>query len=276
VLDAAWRALWTCLHPRVLLGSLLPLLIAGAAVGLGAYTYWEVAVSAVRVALERMALLAPALQWLQALGVPELRVMLAPLLVVALAVPVLVLLSLLLVALLLTPAIVRRVASKRFPTLERRQGAAWWQALGWSLGSTGLALLVLLASAPLWLVPPLMLVLPPLVWGWLSARVFAYDVLAAHATREERQLLMHRRRWPLLAMGVACGYLGALPSLLWALGGAAAMIFAPVLVLLAVWLYTLVFAYAAAWFAHYALAELAALRAGPPAGPIQLEPGSAA
>ena len=35
---------------------------------------------------------------------------------------------------------------------------------------------------------------------------------------------------------------------------------APVLVLLSVWLYTLVFAFAALWFAHFALAALQRLR----------------
>ena len=71
----------------------------------------------------------------------------------------------------------------------------------------------------------------------------------------------------LLAMGVACGYLGALPSLLWAFS-AAALIFAPLLVVVSVWLYTLVFVFSSCWFAHFALAELQRLRglAAPQAG----------
>jgi len=61
-------------------------------------------------------------------------------------------------------------------------------------------------------------------------------------------------------IGVITGYLGAAPTLLWALG-AAALIFAPLLVLACrLWLYTLVFAFAALWFAHYALARSQQLR----------------
>ncbi len=71
--------------------------------------------------------------------------------------------------------------------------------------------------------------------------------------------LLRLRRWPLLAIGVACGYLGALPSLLWA-ASAMTLIFAPLLVVLSVWLYTLVFVFAACWFAHYTLADLQRLR----------------
>ena len=51
------------------------------------------------------------------------------------------------------------------------------------------------------------------------------------------------------------------------------LVFAPVLVVLSLWLYTLIFAFAACWFAHYALAELDRLRQLPPAGgtPLTVE-----
>ena len=57
-------------------------------------------------------------------------------------------------------------------------------------------------------------------------------------------------------MGVLTGYLGAAPSVVWALG-AMAIVLAPVLVPVAVWIYTLVFAFSALWYAHYTLAALA-------------------
>jgi len=58
---------------------------------------------------------------------------------------------------------------------------------------------------------------------------------------------------------MVCGYLGAAPTLLWAVS-AATLIFAPLLVVVSVWLYTLVFAFAALWFTHFALAALQRLR----------------
>src|SRR5690606_2269788 len=114
-------------------------------------------------------------------------------------------------------------------------------------------------TLPLWLVPPLVLIVPPLIWGWLTYRVMSYDVLADHASVEERRELLRRRRLPLLAMGVATGYLGAAPALLWA-SAALAIVLAPVVIPLAIWIYTLVFAFSSLRFAHYALAELAAMR----------------
>jgi hypothetical protein len=259
LLDAFWRAVAYCLHPRVILLSVLPLVIVGGISALLGYAYWESAVAGVRSTMESWQLLAALFQWLQAIGAGSFRSVLAPLVIVALALPVVVVLSLLLVAVLMTPAIVRLVAARRFPNLERRHGAGFWQSALTSFGCTLLALLALAVSVPFWLIPPLVLVLPPLIWGWLTYRVMAFDALAEHASALERRTILARHRWPLLAMGVIAGYLGAAPSLVWAFS-ALSLIFAPLLVLVAVWLYTLVFAFSALWFAHYALAALQALR----------------
>jgi hypothetical protein len=259
LLDAFWRAAAYCLHPRVIVLSLAPLLLAGGMTLALGYFFWEPAVAGMRAALEGWALIDALLTWLEGLGGSGLRALIAPLVIVALALPVIVVLSLLLVALFMAPALVALVAKRRFADLEASRGAALWQSVLWSLGCTLLALLALVLSIPLWFVPPLVLIVPPLIWGWLTYRVMAFDVLAEHASAEERRTILREHRWPLLAIGVITGYLGTAPTLLWALG-AAALIFAPLLVLVSVWLYTLVFAFAALWFAHYALAALQQLR----------------
>jgi len=155
----------------------------------------------------------------------------------------------------MVPAIVNLVAARRFPQLERRHGAGVVSSVWISLSSTLAALVLLLLSVPFWFVPPLILLLPPLIWGWLTYRVMSHDALAEHADAGERRTLMRAHRMPLLAIGVVAGYLGAAPSLLWALS-ALTVVLAPLLIPLSVWLYTLVFAFSALWFVHYCLAEL--------------------
>lgn len=259
-LDAFWRALAYCLRPRVIVLSLLPLvLMVALALGLG-YYYWDNTLEWVRVALEASTLINTVWDWLQSVGAGSLKLALAPLIVIFAVTPILVVLSLLTVALLMTPALTRLVAARRFPQLERQHGGSWVLSLLWSLGSTGLALIALLVSLPLWLVPPLLLVLPPLIWGWLTYRVMAFDALAEHASVEERREIFRRHRGWLLGIGVFCGYLGAAPSVLWASGVLFAAAFV-ILLPLAIWLYTLIFALSSLWFAHYCLAALQALRA---------------
>ena len=259
LLDAFWRAVAYCLHPKVILLSLAPLALVGGGVALLGYYFWEPAVDAVRGSLEQWSLLASFFAWLASVGAGGFQSVFAPMVIVALAIPVCVVASLVLVAWLMTPAMVRLVETRRFPTLERREGAGFVQSLAWSLGCTLVALAALVASLPLWLIPPLVLVVPPLIWGWLTYRVFSFDVLGLHASRDERRRLMAAHRWPLFGMGVLTGYLGAAPSLLWAMS-ALTLVFAPVLILVSIWLYTMVFAFSALWFAHYLLAALRDLR----------------
>ncbi|RTL38953.1 MAG: EI24 domain-containing protein [Burkholderiales bacterium] len=264
LVDSFWRAAAYCLHPRVIALSLLPLAIAGVLVFGFMFFFWEGAIASVRATLENWRLVESLLQWLDAMGLESFRSALAALVVLAGVLPVVLLLSLLLVALCMTPAIVSLVAQRRFPLLERKRGGTLVQSVLASLGATALALVLIVLSMPLWLIPPLVMVLPPLIWGWLTYRVFGFDVLAEHASAEERHRLLKEQRAPMLAMGVISGYLGAVPSLIWAVSGVAGIIFAPFVVLVAIWLYTLVFAFSTAWFAHYALAALQALRAAEP------------
>ncbi|MCW5644876.1 MAG: EI24 domain-containing protein [Rhodoferax sp.] len=281
-LDSFWRAAGDCLRPRVIVLSILPLvLMVALSLTLG-YFYWDAALDGVRGLLEGSSLVTTLFEWLQSIGAEGFKTVLAPLIVVFAVTPVIVLLSLLVVALLMTPALVTMVAERRFSQLERKRGGSLLASLLWSLGSTLLAIVALLVSIPLWLIPPLILVLPPLIWGWLTYRVMAFDALAEHASKPERLEILRRHRAWLLGIGVVTGYLGAAPSLLWASGALFVVAFV-ILVPIAIWVYTLVFAFSSLWFSHYSLAALQKLRdegrgpgAPPAVQPVPLPPHRAA
>lgn len=259
LLDSFWRAVMYCLHPRVIALSVLPVVIMGAvSLGLG-YFFWENALLLVRSNLESYELVNTMIRWLEGLGLSNLHLVLAPALLLFLAIPVIVITTLLFVAMFMTPTMVALVADRRFPQLERKKGGSFLTSVVWSLGSTVLAAIALLVSIPLWLIPPLILILPPLIWGLLTYRVMSYDALVEHASSEERRQIFRENRLPLLTIGVLGGYLGAAPSLLWA-SGAMFVAMAPILVPVAIWIYTLVFAFSSLWFAHYTLAALEQLR----------------
>ncbi len=250
LLDSFWRALAYCFRPRVILYSLLPFFVMGILAYLVKLYFWDTA----------LVWITGQLLWLEGFGLAMLRPYLSYLFIILLATPFIGLASLLLVAVLMTPALTALVAARRFPALQREYGASWLLSVLWSLSSSLLALLALLLSMPLWLIPPLVIVLPPLIWGWLTYRVMVFDVLSAHASTEERRELFRRHRLALLGMGMLCGYLGAAPSLIWASG----LLFAAAFVLLiplAVWAYTWVFVLSSLWFAHFCLKALEDLRA---------------
>jgi Etoposide-induced protein 2.4 (EI24) len=260
ILDAFWRAAAYCLHPRVIALSLVPLvLMVAIALGLG-YFFWESTLVSVNEWLLSSDWLSRGMAWLQGMGFGGLKAVIAPLLLIIAATPVVVIASLMFVAFLMTPAMVSLVAERRFDALERKKGAGLFASVMWSLGAVLLALVVLIFSIPLWFIPPLVLIIPPLIWGWLTYRVMAFDALAEHASKEERTILLKRHRMQLLGMGVVAGYLGAAPTLLWA-SGVMFVVLAPVFIVAAIWIYTLVFAFSSLWFAHFCLDALNRLRA---------------
>jgi hypothetical protein len=259
ILDAFMRAGLYCLMPRVIALSFLPLLLMVVlSWGLG-YLYWDAAVSGVRQFLEQFSLLSSLWSWMEQLGVPDLKTVVAPLLVIVAVTPLVVVVSLFSVSAFMTPGLTRMVLERRFASMERKRGASVLQSLLWSLFSLLLAMGALLLTLPLWLVPPLALVLPALIWGWLTYRVMTFDVLSDIADASERQALMAQHRLSLLGMGIVSGMMGAAPGVVWASGALFAAAFV-ILVPVAIWIYTLVFVFSSLWYAHFLLDGLSRLR----------------
>jgi hypothetical protein len=259
-LDSFWRALAYCLMPRVMVLSLLPLaMLLVLSVSWG-YFYWSPTQDWVREMLASWQVLQGMMDWLQDNGAGELQAVMVPLVVIFAITPILVVISLLAVSLMMTPALVDLVVQRRFAHLALKHGGTTLTSLAWTVGSTLIATLAMLISLPLWAVPPLMFIVPPLIWGWLSYRVMVFDALVMHASREERLAIGRQHRLWLLLIGVLTGYLGALPSLVWASGAVFAAAFL-VLIPAAIWIYAFVFAFTSLWFTHYSLAALEALRA---------------
>jgi hypothetical protein len=267
LIDSFWRSAMYCLYPRVIGLSVFPLVLIVALSWLLGYFYWDSAVTLVRAWLDASSWLAVVWRWLEGVGLPELKTVVAPLLVIFSFTPLVVVASLLAVSFLMTPALTRMVAERRFAGLQRKHGGSLLASLWWTFFSMVLALGALVLTLPMWLVPPLALLLPAFIWGWLTYRVMAFDVLAEFASAEERHTLMARHRMSFLGMGMITGLMGAAPSLVWASGALFAAAFV-ILVPVAIWIYTLVFAFSSLWFAHFALAALQALRNEPRAAAV--------
>ncbi len=264
MVDSFWRAVAYCFHPKVIMLSLVPLILMGVIVmGLGAL-YWDAALQSVRVWMDASSTWDWALIWLERVGLLSLKAVVPPLLIIVAVTPFVVVMSLLAVSFMMTPALVNLVAERRFEHLERKRGGSVFHGVAWTLLSLVLAIGALLLTLPLWWLPPLAVLLPALIWGWLTYRVMTYDVLSEHASRNERSELMRRYRFQLLIMGVITGLMGAAPTLVWASGALFVAAFV-VLIPIAVWIYTLVFIFSALWFVHFLLNALAEFRDEPSA-----------
>ncbi|MDR2331476.1 MAG: EI24 domain-containing protein [Comamonas sp.] len=257
--DAFWRAAAYCFRPRVVLLSVLPLIVMLAALGGWSYFFWSGAVATMQHWVETIGWLRTVFSWFGSSGTEGFAAGIAPFVVLILITPVAAVVALLVIALLMTPALVNMVTEQRFAQLEKKKGMGLVTSVLWALSTSVVAIVAFVITMPLWLIPPLVLIVPPVIWGWLTYRVMSVDALADHASKAERDTLLQRYRWPLLLMGIISGYIGIAPSVVWASGMVFTIGFV-VLIPIAVWIYAITFAFSSLWFIHFCLAALQQLR----------------
>jgi hypothetical protein len=253
-------ALVGTMHPRMLWLSLRPFLIVSVLWGILIWLTWTPALEALSIFLTTSIFTSWIQEGLIWAGFENARAWIAPLFFVMLIIPLITISLLVFIAFSTVPAIVK-IASRQaqFQDLECKQGGGLFGSLIYTLWSVLICLALVMLTLPVWWVPPLVAVLPPLIWGWLTMRLMSYDVLAKHASAEERDLLIQKYRWPLLCMGIASGMLGAVPTFFWATSALALVLF-PIVSFVALWIYSLIFVFAALWFSYFLLDALKQLR----------------
>lgn len=121
--------------------------------------------------------------------------------------------ALVVVATIGMPAMVEEIAHRYYPTLARSHGGTLRGSTANALAAAALYALLMLLSVPLWfLVPAGGVLLPLLLNGWLNVRLFRYDALSAHASREEYAAVLRRCLGRAFALGVALAGLQLLLS----------------------------------------------------------------
>ena len=199
------------------------------------------------------------------LGLGMLKVMVVPLLAIAVLLPLMIGSALLFMGAIAMPAIERHVGATQYPLLEKKQGGSFLGSVAINLGSTAVFAVLWLFTLPLYAVPPVAWLVQACLWAWVTSRVMSYDALAAHASQDERHALMRRHRGTLLAIGFASGLAGALPGIAWMGGALLSVVLFPFLAMLSLWLYIMIFLFAGLWFQYFCLGALEELRGTPQA-----------
>lgn len=194
------------------------------------------------------------------MGLGVLKAIVVPLIAMLLLLPLMIVSSLLFMGVAAMPAIVNHVSSRQFPQLERKHGGSFLGSMATNFSGFAIFIVIWVVALPLYALAPLALLLQVLLWGWLTARVMAYDALSEHASREERLALTRLHRTRLLAIGMISGALGALPGIVWVGGSVLSVVLFPILAAISIWLYVMIFIFTGLWFQYYCLQALADLR----------------
>ncbi|WP_308633239.1 EI24 domain-containing protein [Massilia forsythiae] len=255
------RAVRSQFSRRMLLLSIVPLLLSLALWGGLLYAGLQPLYDWLQAVFTEYGLFATSGSALSRLGLGFLHAMAVPLVAMLTLLPLTIITSLLFIGVGAMPAIARHVSRVQFPAMERKEGGSFLGSLGVNLSGIVVFALLWIVTLPLYALAPLALVAQAVLWGWLTARVMSYDALSIHASLEERRAIVRTRRRPLLAIGTISGLLGALPGVVW-VGGALSVVLFPVLAVLSIWLYLVIFIFTGLWFQYYCLQALADLRAG--------------
>lgn len=194
-------------------------------------------------------------------GLGMLKTLVVPLVAMLLLLPLMICTSLLFMGLAAMPAIGRHVGKHHFPTLEKKHGGSVLGSVVVNLSAVVVFCVLWLLTVPLYFVAPLAILVHALLWGALTARVMSYDALAEYASADERRLLRRRHRRALLLIGTVSGAAGALPGLAWIGGALISVVLFPVLAMLSLWLYVVIFIFTGLWFQYFCLHALTVLRA---------------
>lgn len=193
------------------------------------------------------------------LGLLALKAFIVPLVAMWLLLPVMLTSALIFVAGFAMPLVNRSISRKYFPALEKKHGASWIQSAAYAMLSLLMFLFLWLLTLPVCLFLNVGVFIQPILVGWFTYRVVAFDALAAHASREERRTILQQHRWQLWSVGVITGLLSTLPGMIW-LGGVLWIVVLPFFAAIAIWLYVLVFMFSGIWFQLFCLDALQHLR----------------
>ena len=253
-------ALVGTMHPKMLWLSFRPFLIVSIFWGVVIWLIWSPALEMLRTFLTASIFTSWIQSGLEYVGFDEARAWIAPLFLVILLIPIIAISLLVFIAFSTVPAVVDSVVKqKAYEGLVRIKGGSFVGSFFYTLWSALICLALVMLTLPVWWIPPLFAILPPLLWGWLTMRLMAYDVLLDHATPDERNQLLEEHRWTLLGMGVVAGMIGAVPTFFWATSVLALVLF-PFVSFVALWIYSLIFIFSALWFSHFLLHALKQLR----------------
>lgn len=231
------RALVSQCHPKMLVALFLPFLIAVFGAIILLWAFWTPLTEWLNVQASDWGVINQVDQWMLAIGLFSIKLYLIPLLAAGILLPISGILGLVIAAVFVMPIVLRHLEKGEYQGLSRQGQYA--TAVGtWNAIWVGVIFAVgWLLTMPLWLIPPLPLLLPIFWWAFAFTRMLRVDAIVEHGSTQERRLLWRRHNRQLWLIGFILALINLFPP---------AWLFLPV--------------FSALVFAHFSLEALRQLR----------------
>lgn len=215
-------ALRSQFQPRMLLTILLPVVVGLAAFVLIYILFFGTLKTIFVQWLENQAAVQNTDLWLQnaaahsewmasAMGWLSIKSFFATVLTMGIVLPFIAVIVLAVMAFAIMPIVVTHLRSRDYPHLER----AGRHAGAFSMVNALRVIIVFcvgwLLTLPLWLIPPLAVLLPIFWWGYAFKGFLSADAIATHANSLERRQIFKRYRWDYWLLGLSMAVLSLIP-----------------------------------------------------------------
>ena len=192
--------------PRILAVLVLPMLGAIVLWSVLAFFLWDAWTSAFRALIDGTGIA----RWLVEHGASWALEGMGVIIVIVLLAPAILITAVLATELVAMPVIVS-VAGQRYTALEKREGGTVIGSVANASLAVGVFAGLWLVTLPLWFTGIGAIIVPALNSAWLNQRLFRYDALAEHASREEFSEIVRRKRVGMFGLGLTLAPLYYVP-----------------------------------------------------------------
>ena len=208
---AIGRAIKSQFHPNMLFALLLPFLITMIGAIVLIWFAWDPLTAWIDTQATQSAVITTVDEWVMAVGLFSLKAWLIPFAAVLILLPVSGIIGLAVAAVWVMPMVVSHLSKRDYPDVKKQGrnvlvfsvwNAIWVSVLfvaGWVL------------TLPLWLMPPMALLLSIFWWAFAYTRMMRVDSMVEHASPEERKVLLSRHYVGYWTIGLGCALVNLLP-----------------------------------------------------------------
>jgi Etoposide-induced protein 2.4 (EI24) len=152
-------------------------------------------------------------KWLVSVGIDEPTRIVPNILATVLLLPLIFISAVLFISVLAMPLVIRHLTSSQYADVQRLGSLSVTASALNAVKSLLLFFVGYIITIPLWFIPPLILIVPWLWWGWLNSRLMRFDSLLEHATPQERKQLIRAHKTDYKVLGLCAAGLNYIPPL---------------------------------------------------------------
>lgn len=220
------RALVSQVHPKMLAALLMPFVIALLGAIILLWAFWTPLTGWLDGHVSQWDMVNQVDQWLLAVGLFSIKFYMIPVLAAGMLLPLAGILGLVIAAIFVMPIVLRHIERREYKDV-RREGQHAVAVGAWNAVLIGVVFVFgWLITMPLWLFPPLALILPVFWWAFAFNRIMRVDALVEHADGKERRFLWRRHNPQYWVIGLCLALFNLFPPMWLVLPVFSALVFA--------------------------------------------------